>query len=124
MKSIRQQMGMTAIGWIFVIALVVTIAIVLIKLVPVYMGGFSMYQTLDSLKTDNAAHGKSALELRKMLLKRLDVSMVKDVKSQDITFSRNKGNIIVEVDYEARRQLFGNLYAVVVFNKSVEIPSK
>ena len=112
---------MTLIGWILTFLLAAVIAIVALKLIPVYLDGYKVYQSMASLAEDDSARGKNATELRKLLMKRLDINMVTDVTSDNITFSNQGGKIAVEVDYEVRRQMFGNLYAVVVFNKTVEI---
>jgi len=121
MQAIKKQKGMTMIGWLLVVMLVAVVALVAIKLIPVYLDGYKVYQSLESLKEDSSASGKSAGDLRKMVMKRLDINMVNDVKAENLTFTRKGNSTIVEVEYEARRQLFGNLYAVVVFNKTVEV---
>ena len=123
MRNTQNQRGMTAIGWLIVLVLVLFFAIVLMKLVPVYIDGYKVYSSLESLEADDSAHGKSPLEIRKLLMKRLDINMVTDVGKDDISFSRDRNGTRVEVDYEARRQLFGNMYVVIVFNKAVVVPN-
>jgi hypothetical protein len=123
MRNTKNQRGMTAIGWLLVLVLVLVFAIIFIKLVPVYIDGYKTYSSLASLEEDDTARGKSPLEIRKMLMKRLDINMVTDVGPDDISFTRDRNGTKVEVDYEARRQLFGNMYVVVVFNKSVIVPN-
>lgn len=121
MQTIKKQKGMTMIGWLFVVMLGLVIALVALRLIPVYLDGYKVYQSMASLGEDSSAKGKSIGDLRNMLMKRLDINMVSDVKPDDLTFTRKGNSIIIEVDYEARRPLFGNLYAVVVFNKTVEV---
>ena len=118
----KKQKGMTAIGWLLVLLLVVFFAITAIKLIPMYLDSYKVTVSLELLQNDAKAKGKPAIEIKKLLMKRLDVNMVSDVSPQDITISRNRNSITVEVDYEARRQLFGNLHMVLVYNESVEIP--
>lgn len=123
MQNTKNQRGMTAIGWLLVLVLVLVFAIILIKLVPVYLDGYKVYSSLASLEEDGSAQGKPPQELRKLFLRRLDINMVTDVRPEDITFSRDKNGTRIEVDYEARRQLFGNMYVVVAFNKTVVVPN-
>ena len=122
MISMKKQRGMTAVGWILVLMLIVVFTIVGLKLIPMYLDTFKVTSSLESLVDDPKAKGRPAIEIRKLLLKRLDINMVTDVSAQDITISRTRSGITVEVDYEARRSLFGNLYMVIVYNESVEIP--
>ena len=123
MQMTKQQQGMTAIGWLLVLVLVLVFAIIIIKLVPVYLDGFKVYSAMSSLEKDPKAMGKPPKEIRKLLMRRLDIDMVTDVGKDDVYFTRDRSGTTVEVDYEVRRKLFGNMYVVVVFNKSVVIPN-
>ena len=112
---------MTLIGWLLILLLIAVIATVALKLIPVYLDGYKVYQTLSSIAEDSSSSGKSVKELRKMIDRRFDINMVNDASPQDVTISKQAGVTIIEVEYEARRQLFGNLYAVVLFEKRVEL---
>lgn len=117
------QKGMTAIGWLLVLAIAAIFALVVIKLIPVYLDGYKIASSMDSLATDSSAHGKSPGELKKMLLKRLDINMIYDIKAEDISITRDQGGYSVEIDYEPRIPMIGNLYVVVVFDKTVVVPA-
>ncbi|MGD8783014.1 MAG: DUF4845 domain-containing protein [Thioalkalispiraceae bacterium] len=121
MYNMKKQQGMTAIGWLLVLLLVLVFAIVGIKLIPLYLDSFKVTSSLHSLANDSKAKGKSGREIRTLLMKRLDVNMVNDVTAQDVSISRSREGTIVEVNYEARRQLFGNLHMVLVYQESVII---
>jgi cell division protein FtsL len=117
------QKGMTAIGWLLVLAIAAVFALVVIKLIPVYLDGYKIASSMDSLAADASAQGKGPGELKKMLLKRLDINMIYDIKAEDISVTRDQGGYSVEIDYEPRIPMFGNLYVVVVFDKSVVVPA-
>ncbi|MBI1421914.1 MAG: DUF4845 domain-containing protein [Gammaproteobacteria bacterium] len=123
MQGPGKQKGMTAIGWLLVIAVVAIFALAALKLIPVYIDTYKISDSMNSLVTDPEAHNKSAVELRRMLLKRLDINMIYDIKADDIGINRSSKGYNVEIDYEPRIQLVGNLYFVVVFDKTVEVPS-
>jgi len=124
MRHPQKQKGMSAIGWILVIAIAGLFALVALKLIPVYIRGFSIGSSLNAMAADQSLVGKSPLELKKSLLRRLDINMIYDVHDEDIAISRSGNGYSIEVDYEPRIQLFGNLYFVVVFDKSVNISGK
>lgn len=121
MQTVKKQQGMTMIGWLLVIILFVCLALVAMRLIPVYLDGYKVSQSMESLSAESGIGSKSIAELRKMLMRRLDVNMVNDVTAEDVTFTRRGNVITIEIEYEARRKLFGNLYAVVVFSKTTEI---
>jgi hypothetical protein len=121
MQTAKKQQGMTLIGWLLILMLIAVIATVGLKLIPVYLDGYKVYQTLSSIAEDSSSGSKSVKELRTMIDRRFDINMVNDASPQDVTISKQGGVTVIEVEYEARRQLFGNLYAVVLFEKRVEL---
>jgi len=123
MQIVKRQQGMTMIGWLLVLALVLLFAIITIKLVPAYIDGFKVYSALESLAADSSAHGKSVTELRKLINRRLDIDMVTDLRPEDLSFSRDKNGTKIDLDYEVRRELFGNMHVVLVFQKTVVVPN-
>ncbi|MGD9390991.1 MAG: DUF4845 domain-containing protein [Thioalkalispiraceae bacterium] len=124
MKQVGKQKGMTAIGWVFVFALIAIVTLVTLKLLPIYLDGFSVKSSLASLENEHNIGKMSPLKIKSMLLKRLDINMVTDVTKDDIYIDRSNGAMTIEVDYEVREKLIGNLDVVVMFNSSIEVPSK
>jgi len=123
MRSPGKQKGMTAIGWLLVIVFAGIFVYAGLILIPVYFEGYKISASMNSLVTDNDAHGKSAGELQTLLLKRLDINMIYDIKRDDIDITRgDNGGYDVEIDYEPRVKFIGNLYFVVVFDKTVNVP--
>ena len=123
MYSIRKQRGMTAVGWAFVFLMIAVVTLIVLKLMPIYLDGFSVTSSLESLKNEHNIGKKSPTEIKRMLLKRLDVNMVDGVTKDDIFIEKSKGVMEIEVDYEVRENLVGNLDVVVSFNNIVEVPT-
>lgn len=119
----NNQKGMTAIGWLLVIAIFGIFVVVGLKLIPVYFETYKIGAAMESLVKDPKAMGKSPREIKSLLLKRLDVNMIYDIKGDDVVITQTPNGISVEIDYEPRVQLFGNLYFVVVYDKTVIVPS-
>ena len=122
MHHCKSQKGMTAIGWLLVLSMVGIFAIVGIRLIPVYLDGYKIASSMESLASDSTLKGKSPAEIKRTLLKRLDINMIYDIKAEDINIARDQNGYSVEIDYEPRVPLFGNLYFVVVFDKTVIVP--
>lgn len=127
MRSPGKQKGMTAIGWLLVIVFGGIFVYAGIILVPVYLKGYSVATSLNSLTTDSEARGKSVGELQRLLIKRLDINLVDNnlvrQMQDDISITRSdNGGYSVEIDYEPRVKFIGNLYFVVVFDKTVNVP--
>jgi hypothetical protein len=124
MYSIRKQRGMTAVGWVFVFLMIAVITLIVLKLLPIYLDGFYVDSAVASLKKEHNIGQKSPIDIKRILMKRLDVNMVDGVTKDDIYIERNKGMMTIEVDYEVREKLAGNLDVVVSFNSIVEVPAR
>ena len=122
MRSIKRQEGMTAIGWLLVILLVFVIAMFVMKLIPIYLEGFNVGSVINGLEDDPTLSGKNAAEIRKVILRRFDVNMVTSVDSSDIYIARQGGQYVIEVEYEVRKNLIGNLDIVASFHKEASLP--
>ena len=122
MKRVRTQAGMTAIGWLLVILLVISAALFLMKLVPIYIEGFNVGSVVSNVASDPQMRGAPPGKIVKTVLKRLDINMAMSVTRDDVYVTREKDYILIEIDYEVRKPVIGNLDIVVSFNKQGRIP--
>ena len=76
-----------------------------------------------ALEEERGLGNKTNREIIAMILKRLDVNMVSSVTKDDIFIEKIKNTVIVDVEYEVRKPLFGNLDVIISFRKSVEAPA-
>jgi len=122
MQSISKQRGLTAISWFLIIALAIMVIIFFIRLIPIYIDGYSVKQAVASLAEDSKLVKTSPKAIKKSLLTKLNLNSVYSVTGDDIYVSRKKGKTLVEVDYEIRENVLGNLDFVVSFNSEVTLP--
>ena len=120
MKYKNKQKGMSGMSIMMLLVLLAFVAVALLKVLPVYFDSFKVNDVLSSLQSERGLADKSNTEITKTILKRLDVNMVNDVTSEHVFIEREKNNIIIDIDYEVRRQMFGNLDVIISFKKSVE----
>ena len=120
----QQQQGMTAIGWVGILALIALVTLFALRLIPVYLASFNVSSILSSVEEEYSHKDVTPLEITKTLMKRLDINMVTDVTKDDIFIERTGKALQVEIDYEVRKSLMGNVDIVVYFNKSIILPLK
>lgn len=122
MYNSTSQRGMSAIGFIIVLALIGVFVLVTLKLFPAYMENFKVSAAMESIRSQSGIGEKSKGEVIDMLVKRLDVDNVDNVMPGNIEIRpRDGGGLLLGVKYEVRGNLFGNLDFVVRFDKSVEL---
>jgi len=122
MQSIAQlknnQRGLSMIGFLFVAAVLIFVAMLAMKLVPAYIEFFSVKKILAAMGQDSSLRSKSNAEIRSDFSKRADASYVDAVESSDLTIERSSAGTVVSVDYEFRTKLLGNASLVVDFSAS------
>ncbi len=121
MKTARQQKGMTGIGWLLTIAVIVFVMVIVIKLLPVYIDQFNVASVVSSLKNEPGINNMTSGEVTQIILKRLDINMVNNIKADDIYISQESNQRIIEVDYQVQKKLFANIDILISFNNRVEV---
>ena len=113
-----RQHGLSMIGFLFVAAVLVMIAMLAMKLVPAYIEFFSVKKILATMGQESGFRSKSNAELRSDFANRANVGYVTVVKPEHLTIDRSGGTPIISAEYEFRTKLFGNASLVVDFSAS------
>ena len=118
MQSLKRQRGMTAIGWLIVLALIGFFVLLTLRMLPSYLEYFKVASSLDSLKKETLA---TPMEVRKLLERRFDVSYVETITPKDVSIKSAGAAWNVTAKYDSRVHLFANVDVVMSFNKQVRV---
>lgn len=113
-----QQRGLSMIGFLFVAAVLVAIAMLAMKLVPAYIEFFSVKKILATMGQEADIRSKSNAEIRSDFSRRANVGYVTVVQPENLTIDRSGGTPVISADYEFRTKLVGNVSLVVDFSAS------
>lgn len=123
MQLKNKQKGLTAVSIMALLVVIAFISVIFLKILPVYFDAFKVGDVLSSLKEERGLGEKSNNEITTMILKRLDVNMVSDVTKDHIFIEKSQNEVFIDIEYEVRKQMFGNLEVVASFKKSIEAPA-
>lgn len=112
----RQVRGMTLIGFLMVLALVLFAAYLGIKLVPIYLNHFSVVSDMRAVAAEPGSANTAPQSIRRKLMTRLDLSYVKHVEPENIRIERSDGTRLI-VSYEVEEHLIGNIDAIIRFHR-------
>lgn len=121
MISLKNQHGLTMISWLLVLTMVGFFIMVGMKLAPVYLQHYTIMNILESVQKESLISRKPVAEIRTMISRRLNINSVDKLKRENIKIRRSSGITTIEVNYEERRPIVGNLDAIMTFNESVEL---
>lgn len=117
MNSPSSVRGLSLVGWILVIIVVVIFATAAIKMVPAYIDFNTISSMANSVLSDSKVGLKSENEIRADFAKRMSINNLTVISSQDLIIEKDGGTVKVLVDYEVRENLFSNVDVVMAFNR-------
>jgi hypothetical protein len=119
MRSIKRQEGVTAVGWLIILALIGFFVLLALKMVPSYLEFYKIVSTLESIESEGAMD--SPREIRKLLERRFDISYVHSITPNQVSVKSAGTNWNVTADYDSRVHLFANVDVVMSFYKQVQV---
>jgi hypothetical protein len=117
MKTIRNQRGLSLLGFIFILVMVLFFTYIGIKLVPIYLNHWSLMSEVRAVASEPGSANKPPNTLRRELQRRFNVSYVEYVEPRHIEIERGEELRIV-VRYDVEQHLIGNIDAVIRFNSA------
>ena len=116
MTTGRQQQGISTIGGLLALVVVCFVALMVIRVVPIYVSYFTVKSTLEELLQDPASRQMSTSEIYNTLQKRFDIGYVSVVDAKQVKIRQQGKERILSLAYEDRRTLLGNLDIVASFD--------
>ena len=117
----HHQTGMTAIGWLLIMALIAFLTLITLRTLPLYLEFAKVSSVLESLAEEPDVRQLSKGEIVKIVRKRFDVNDVQNVDPKLIKVSKDGRSMKVGINYERRKHLIGNVDIVTIFDKEIEV---
>ena len=119
--NFRRQQGMSLIGFIIVLALVIFFVFIGMRIWPIYYNHFSVVNAMNSVAEQPGSASWSLYQIRARVYGNMFVSGTEGfIKDKDITKVRQNG-VQLRIAYEARKPLIGNLDVVAKFDHRVQL---
>jgi len=117
----NRQVGVTAIGWLFLLTPLAIVVYAGIRLAPVYLNYMKVVKAMDQAGGELKSGGVSAQTIRATIDKHFEIDMVEYPTTKDMKITRDGGVWLVESQYDDDAPLFANLSLHVTFDKKVKI---
>jgi hypothetical protein len=120
--KIRKQKGLTLIGFVIVLSMVIFVAFIGMKIGPIYMEYYSVVSAMNGVASERGSANLSPFDVRVKVLNRLYVSYsAENVHDQHIKLTRSSNGVNLRVAYEVRKPVIGNLDVVAKFDRTVRL---
>ena len=119
--NIRKQRGLTLIGFVLVLVLVVFFAYAGMRVVPLYLEYNALINAMNTLEEDPRAAKMSPKQIKNKLINSLWVNYATDnIQRKHMKITRS--NVVkVRVAYAVRRDFIGNVDLIVSFERTVTL---
>lgn len=119
--KIKKQSGMTLIGFIIVLSVVLFISFIGMKIAPIYLEYYSVISAMNGVAEERGSANLSPFDVRVKVLNRLYLSYsAENVKENNIKLVRRNG-VYLQIAYEVRKPVIGNLDVMATFDRSVRL---
>lgn len=114
----NSQRGITLLGFIIVLAVVGLFAYVGMKLFPMYSEYYSVRSAMKGLANEPGIANTEPRKIQDLFFRRLYISYSENVKPEHVKLKRVGAGWQMDVKYEVRKELIGNLDVVGKFEST------
>ncbi len=114
-KSLKRQRGLGWFGMLFIFGTIAFVAIIVVKVGPLYMNHMTMVRNVKAVADDATMGTAEPNVIRRALESRWDVDYISQIDDKDIKIKRSDKGRVLAYDYEARVNIFYNVFVVIHF---------
>ena len=116
----KNQQGITVIGILLVMIVIGFVALIGMKVVPMYIQYFTVKSSIESIRKEPQLAQMSSTDIQAAIQKRFDIGYVNNITSRDLKIRNDRGGRVLDLSYQDERDLFYGLS--VVLKKDEVIP--
>jgi len=114
MRTRTGQSGFTILGFIFVAAVVLSLAMIGFRVLPSYIEYFSVVKILKQT-LDNAPEGQTVTQFRRDFDLKASADYIDSVRGSDIEISKQDNKLVASAEWTKTLPLFGNVSLLLDF---------
>lgn len=116
-----RQRGMTVIGMLLLLVVIAFVALIAMKVVPMYVQYYSIKSTIESIRKEPQVAQMSAQEIQNAIQKRFDIGYVENVTARDLKIRNDRSGRVLDLVYQDERALFYGLSVVLKVNEAIPL---
>jgi hypothetical protein len=124
LEAMRKQRGVTMIGWVIILSLIIGGALMFMKIFPIYSRNFSVQSSLKVVAKQSDIASQSPAKIVENVMKQFNVNSIYNFDKTDIKVQKTRNGVEIRAEYEVRENIAGNLDVVVSFDERVESGSQ
>jgi len=114
--SRHQQRGLSLIGFLFVAAVVLVVALIAFRMVPAYIEWYTVQKALDAAVKDT--NDPTLTNIRRSMERKLNADYADAVSARDVEVTRQGNTITASVSWQKKLPLVSNVSLLLDFDAS------
>jgi competence protein ComGC len=123
-RNMKNQRGMTLIGWVIVLAIIAFFATLAMRLLPMYQEYYGVLKVMNDMEVELEGNNLSKNEVSLLLERRFDIGYISSVKKENIEILRGKNTPYITkiaIDYEVREPFMFHIDLVGHFVTEIDV---
>lgn len=120
-RSGGRQRGMTVIGMLLVIIVIAFVALIAMKVVPMYVQYYSIKSTIESIRKEPQVAQMTPQDIQNAIQKRFDIGYVDNITARDLKIRNDPKGRVLDLVYQDERTLFYGLSVVLKVNEAIPL---
>jgi hypothetical protein len=120
----KRQTGLTAISWLILLMIGGFFVLLLLRLGPIYLEYYKVKSVLTAVKGEHERSTMTPAQVKETILNRFYINEVRRLSAKDVKLKQANDGTQVEVQYEVREHILGNVDALVSFNETLELKNR
>ena len=117
----RAQRGITVIGMLILIIAIAFVALIAMKVVPMYIQYYTIKSTVESIRKEPQLAQMSAQDIHNAIQKRFDIGYVDKIAAKDLKIRNERNGRVIDLVYQDERELFYGLAVLLKVNESIPL---
>jgi hypothetical protein len=119
----NQQSGMTVIGMLLLLIVIAFVALIAMKVVPMYIELYTVKSTIESIRNEPQLAQMSTQDIHNAIQRRFDIGYVDRINARDLKIKNDpsgRGRVL-ELVYDDERELFYGLFVLLKVNETIPL---
>jgi hypothetical protein len=126
MSILKKQNGMSLIGWLITIGLIIFVSIPAIKIIPIYIKDMKIHSEMNKLG-DDIVNSQEALKItpekiKSYLLNRFALKGITEITADEIIITESEFNFNVRIQHQFKERIIKDKYFILNSDRTVNIP--
>jgi Tfp pilus assembly major pilin PilA len=116
-----RQRGMTVIGMLLLLIVIAFVALIAMKVVPMYIQYYTIKSTIESVRKEPQIAQMSPTDIQNAIQKRFDIGYVDNITARDLKIRNENRGRVLDLVYQDERALFYGLSVVLKVNEAIPL---